>query len=34
MNAEIVVAPEIFLGVTGGEPLSDYDKPETFDLSD
>jgi hypothetical protein len=32
MNAEIVVALEMFLGVTGGEPLSDYDKPEDFDL--
>jgi hypothetical protein len=32
MNAEIVVALEMFLGVTGGEPLRDYDKPETFDF--
>ena len=31
MNAEIVVALEMFLSVTGGEPLFDYDKPETFD---
>ena len=32
MNAEIVVALEMFLGVTGGEQLTDADKPETFDL--
>jgi hypothetical protein len=32
MNAEIVVALEMFLGVTGGEPLRDYDNHEDFDL--
>lgn len=32
MNAEIVVALEMFLGVTGGEPLRDYDKLDDFDL--
>tara|TARA_R110000850_G_C9830318_1_gene453287 strand:- start:345 stop:692 length:348 start_codon:yes stop_codon:yes gene_type:complete len=33
MNAEIVVALEMFLGVTGGKSLRDYNDRATFDLS-
>ncbi len=33
MNAEIIVALEMFLGVTGGKSLMDYDDPSTFNLS-
>lgn len=33
MNAEIVVALEMYFGVTGGKPLFNHDDPSTFDLS-
>ena len=33
MNAEIIVALEMYLGVTGGKSLRDDDNPETFNLA-